>query len=225
MSRLIFVIAAAAFSAGVFAAQADVANNGSFEGRVVVEWLDDPFVPTMRLVEPFEFHQSNGKVWNVPVGHIVKGRGMPPLFRDLVGQPFNGGFRKASIVYDHATQAMKEPWDEAQRMFLEASLAEGVTQSEAKAMYMLLRAQGSRWEVPGSRCYGSCHGKTEPLLWRPVVDEAVVGDLLGWVRHNDPSLLDIEQRAETAILDRGPHVFPLQPCLVFSGSTLIGRVC
>jgi hypothetical protein len=225
MSRLIFVIAAAAFSAGVFAAQEDVANNGSFEGRVVVEWLDDPFVPTMRLVEPFEFHQSKGKVWKVPVGHIVKGRGMPPLFRDLIGQPFNGGFRKASIVYDHATQAMKEPWDEAQRMFLEASLAEGVTQSEAKAMYMLLRAQGSRWEVPGSRCYGSCHGKTEPLLWRPVVDEAIVGDLLGWVRHTDPSLLDIEQRAETAILDRGPHVFPLQPCLVFSGSTLIGRVC
>ena len=120
---------------------------------------------------------------------------------------------------------MENPWDEAQRMFLEASVSEGVSGPEAKAMYMLLRAQGSRWEVPGSRCYGSCHGKTEPLLWRPVVDEAMVADLLGWVRRDDPSLINIEQRAERAVLDRGPHVFPVERCLIFSGSTLVGRSC
>lgn len=225
MNRFILGAAAVVFSAGVLAAGTSRTDSGSFDGRVVVEWLDDPFVPTMRLAEPFEFRQFKGKVWRVPEGHVVKGRGMPPLFRDLIGQPFNGAFRKAAIVYDHATQAMIEPWDEAQRMFLEASVAEGVTRPEAKAMYMLLRAQGSRWEVPGSRCYGSCHGETEPLLWRPVVDEAVVADLLGWVRRNDPSVVNIEQRAETAVLDRGPHVFPVERCLKYSGSTLVGRTC
>jgi hypothetical protein len=180
MNKLLIIVSILAFSTGVLAAEGGETDHGSFEGRVVVEWLDDPFVPTMRLAEPFAYAQSKGKVWKVPQGHIIKGRGMPPLFRDLIGQPFYGGFRKASIVYDHATQEMKQPWDEAQLMFLEASMAEGINESEAKAMYMLLRAQGSRWEVPGSRCYGSCHGKTEPLLWRPTVDEAVVGDLLGW---------------------------------------------
>jgi len=225
MNRLIFAVAAAALSAGVLAGESVYADDGSFGGRVVVEWLDDPFVPTMRLVEPFEFRQSKGKAWKVPEGYVIKGRGMPPLFRDLIGQPFNGGFRKSAIVYDHATQAMKDPWEEAQRMFMEASMVEGVSQSEAKAMYMLLRAQGSRWETPDSRCYGSCHGKTEPLLWRPVVDEEVVADLLGWVRRNDPSLVTIEQRAETAVLDRGPHVFAIERCLIFSGSTLVGRSC
>jgi hypothetical protein len=210
---------------GAFAASETGKEVGFFEGRVLVEWLDDPFVPTMRLVESFEYHEASGRVWKVPAGHVVKGRGMPPLFRDLIGQPFQGGFRKAAIVYDYTTQAMEEPWDEAQLMFLEASMAEGVIQSEAKVMYLLLRAQGSRWEVPGSRCYGSCHGKTEPLLWRPVVDDSAVGELLGWVRRENPSLLDIEQRAETAVLDRGPHVFPVQPCLIFSGSTLVGRRC
>ena len=225
MNKLLIVVSMIAFSAGVLAADSGEFDVGSFQGTVIVEWLDDPFVPTMRLVEPFEFDQAQGKVWKVPQGHIVKGRGMPPLFRNLIGQPFYGGSRKAAIIYDHATQEMKKPWDQAQLMFFEASMAEGVTQSEAKAMYMLLRAQGSRWEIPGSRCYGSCHGKTEPLLWRPVVDEAVVSDLLGWVRRDNPSLVEIEQLAETAVLDRGPHVFPLQPCLVFSGSTLVGRVC
>jgi hypothetical protein len=225
MQRLILAIAAAALSTGILAGESVDSGVGSFDGRVVVEWLDDPFVPTMRLVEPFEYRQSQGKAWKVPEGYVIKGRGMPPLFRDLVGQPFNGGYRKAAIVYDHATEAMKDPWDDAQRMFMEASIAEGVTRPEAKAMYMLLRAQGSRWEVPGSRCYGSCHGETEPLLWRPVVDEDVVADLLGWVRRNDPSLVNIEQRAETAVLDRGPHIFPVERCLIFSGSTLVGRSC
>lgn len=224
MKNLLILVSLVSFSAGVLAAEND-GSAGEFQGRVVVEWLDDPFVPTMRLVEPFEYRQSGGKSWKVPAGHVVKGRGMPPLFRDLVGHPFNSGFRKAAIVYDYTTQTMKEPWDKAQLMFLEASVTEGVNGTEAKAMYMLLRAQGSRWEVPGSRCYGSCHGKTEPLLWRPVVDEAVVADLLGWVRRDDPSLVEIEQHAETAVLDRGPHVFPLQPCLIFSGSTLVGRRC
>jgi hypothetical protein len=225
MNKLLIGVSMLALSAGVLAAESGKIEYGSFEGTVVVEWLDDPFVPTMRLVQPFEFQQAKGTVWQVPEGHIVKGRGMPPLLRLLIGQPFYGGFRKASIVYDHATQEMKRPWDEAQLMFLEASMAEGIVPSEAKAMYLLLRAQGSRWEIPASRCYGSCHGKTEPLLWRPVVDEAVVNDLLGWVRRDNPSLLEIEQFAETAVLDRGPHVFPLQPCLVFSGSTLVGRIC
>jgi hypothetical protein len=138
----------------------------------------------------------------------VKGTGLPPLFRDLIGQPFDGAFRKSSIVYDYVTHKMTEPWDDAQHMFLDASVAEGVTQAEAKAMYMLLRAQGSRWEVPDSKCYSHCHGKGTPLLWRPLVDEAVVGELLGWVRRNNPSLAEIEQRAQTAMLYPGPHVFP-----------------
>ncbi len=225
MNKLLITVAAIALSSGVLAAEGGAIDHGSFQGRVVVEWLDDPFVPTMRLIEPFAYQQASGEAWKVPQGHVIKGRGMPPLFRHLIGQPFYGGFRKASIIYDHATQEMRQPWDHAQRMFLEASMVEGVHESEAKAMYLLLRAQGSRWEVPGSRCYGSCHGKTEPLLWRPVVDEAAVNDLLGWVRRDNPGLVEIEQAAETAVLDRGPHVFPLQPCLIFSGSTLVGRKC
>ena len=203
MKKLLILIATAALSVGGFAAEV-----GEFQGRVIVEWLDDPFVPTMRLVEPFSFRQPDGKVWVVPGGHIVKGTGFPPLFRDHFGQPFNGGFRKSSIVYDYVTQKMTEPWDDAQNMFLDASVAEGTAQAGAKSMYMLLRAQGSRWEIPDSKCYGHCHRKGKPLRWRPLVDEAIVGELVGWVRRNNPSLTEIVQQVETAILYPGPHVFP-----------------
>ncbi len=203
MKKLLILIATAALSVG-----GSAADVGEFQGRVIVEWLDDPFVPTMRVVEAFAYQQPGGKVWVVPGGHIVKGTGLPPLFRDLIGQPFDGGFRKSSIVYDYVTEKMTEPWDDAQHMFLDASMAEGVTQAEAKAMYLLLRAQGSRWETPDSKCYGRCHSKGKPLLWRPLVDEAIVGELVGWVRRNNPSLTEIEQQAATTILYPGPHVFP-----------------
>jgi hypothetical protein len=202
MKKLLLLVAMAALSVGGLAAEI-----GEFQGRVIVEWLDDPFVPTMRLVEPFAFRQPDEKVWAVTGRHIIKGTGFPPLFRDHFGQPFTGGFRKSSIVYDYVTQKMMQPWDDAQHMFRDASIAEGVAQTEAKAMYMLLRAQGSRWEVPDSKCYGRCHGKSKRLLWRPLVDEETVGELLGWVRRNNPSLAEIEQSAQAATLYPGPHVF------------------
>lgn len=197
-----------------------------FEGKVVVEWLDDnPFVPTMRIVQDFAFRQAQGRLWSVPGGEILQGKSMPPLFRDRIGSPFEGSFRKSAVVYDYATQTMKEPWRDAQIMFYEAALAEGVMPAEAKAMYLVLQAQGSRWEVPDSRCYGFCHGKTEKLIWRPMTDDVRLADILNWVRANDPSMEDVERRARAAILDPGPHIFPHDRCRVFSGSTLVKKLC
>lgn len=197
-----------------------------FEGRVVVEWLDDdPFIPRMRLVQDFGFRQSAGKLWRVPGGQVLEGRGVPPLFRDRIGTPFEGLFRKAAVVYDYATQSRAESWGDAQRMFYEAALAEGVTPAEAKAMYLVLQAQGTRWELPGSRCYGACHGGGEPLVWRPMVDDQRLARLLDWVRAGDPDLDEVESRARHAILDPGPHLFPPDHCREYSGSTLIRVVC
>ncbi len=201
------------------------AEHGNFEGKVVVEWMDDPFVSSMRLVEDFGFREAKGKVWTVPRGQVLDGKGMPPLFRDLIGQPFEGGFRKASVIYDFAAHKMTEPWEDAQRMFFEASVAEGVFPADAKAMYLVLAAQGSRWEVPGSRCFGSCHATSQPLEWRPVIDERKVGELLAWVRVADPKLEEIDMRAQSAIRVLGPHIFTQPACQEFSGSTRIRKSC
>ena len=161
-------------------------GQGGFEGRVVVERIDEGFVPSMRAVEDFGFRQAKGKFWKVTHGEVFDGKGMPPLLCDLVGPPFEGSFRNSAMVYESATQKRTEKWDEAQRMFFEAAVAEGVALQDAKVMYLLLAIQGSRWEVPGSRCFGSCHGVSGPLEWRPVIDEARAGELVKWVRAADP---------------------------------------
>lgn len=201
------------------------AEQGGFEGRVVVEWLDDAFVPSMRTVEDFGFRQTKGKLWKVARGQVFDGKGMPPLLSDLVAPPYEGRFRKSAMVYESATQRMTEKWDEAQRMFFEASVVEGVAPQDAKVMYLLLVLQGTRWEVPGSRCFGSCHGVSTPLEWRPVIDEARTGELVKWVRTVDPRLEDIDLNAQSAIRAKGPHIFTQPPCDMFSGSTLVRKRC
>lgn len=202
------------------------AEEGQFEGRVVVEWMDDPFVPTMKLVEEFRFHQADGKIWKAPSGQVLDGKGLPPLFKHLAGQPFEGGFRKSAVLYDAAAHRMDMPWDAAQRMFYEASVLEGVFSADAKAMYAVLATQGSRWELKGSRCFGSCHGSTLPLEWRPVVDERKVNELVAWARAADPELREIDVRARRAIKAFGPHIFTQPECDdLFSGSTRIRKHC
>ena len=201
------------------------AEQGEFEGRVAVDTVDEGFVPSIRALEDFGFRQSTGKFWKVARGEVFDGKGMPPLLCDLAGPPYAGSFRKSSMVYESATQRRTEKWDEAQRMFFEAALVEGVAPHDAKVMYLLLAIQGSRWEVPGSRCFGSCHGVSGPLEWRPVINETRTGDLVNWVRAADPKLDEIDRRAPSAIRANGPHIFTQPPCDMFSGSTLVRKHC
>lgn len=198
------LIVLAVFSGAVLSA-----DGGRFDGRLILEWVDDsPFIASMRLVEDFSFQQANGKIWTVPAQATIDGRSMPPLFRDLIGHPFESGFRKAAVVYDFAVQDMSQPWLDAQRMFHEASIVEGIQPLQAKQMYLLVNAKGSRWAERGvSSCFRSCHMASAELKWRPLVDDKEVIELVGWVRQSDPTLPEIEQRVEKALLHRGPHIF------------------
>lgn len=189
----------------VLAAQA-----ARFDGRIVVEWVDEnQFVASMRLVEDFSFIQASGEIWLVSTGSVVDGRSMSPLFVRLSGHPFEGGFRRTAVVYDHAAKQQARPWKDAQRMFFEGSVAEGTLPIEAKVMYLLINATGPRWVVRGeSSCFNQCHHTGDPeLVWRPLVDEEPVVGLIGWVRDEDPSMDEIEQRVDEVILHPGPHIF------------------
>jgi hypothetical protein len=181
---------------------------GTFEGRVVAEWSDDPFFPTLRLKEELLFRQTGGDTWVVPAEATVDGRSMPKLFFSLIGDPWTSGFLKSAVTYDYAVKAKARRWKDAQRMFVEGAVVEGVHTIDAKAMYMLLHATGSRWAVRWmSGCYGRCHASDSELEWRPRVDDEKVIALVTWVRKDDPSLEEIERRAGEAVVEAGPHIF------------------
>ena len=190
-------------------ALAQETGEAAFSGNVVLEKTgDDPFIPSFRLNHKLVFRQANGKEWVSPPGSVVDGRAVPTIFVQLVGQPLDSSFVKSAVSYEVAVRNKQRTWQAAQRMFYEAVLTEGIEPSEAKAMYLLLSGSGTRWAMRDSkRCFGRCHTDAVELEWRPLVNDEKLESMLTWVRSDDPSLDQIDQRARTAIVDKGPHVF------------------
>jgi hypothetical protein len=125
----------------------------------------------------------------------------------VVGNPFQSAFRKTAVVYDYVAKSQEESWEDAQHMFYDGALVEGILPVEAKVMYMLLNATGLRWEKRGTAdCYGRCHVKDADLDWTPKVRDEQVLALVSWVRAEDPSLDEIERQVGSVILEKGPHI-------------------
>ena len=189
-------------------ARADGLTGGKFVGSGQIEKLDDdPFVTHFRLIGELRFEQADGEVWVTPSNAILDGRSVPLLFNKLIGNPFNLDFRKTAITYDFAVKSKFHPWKRAQRMFYDGAVTEGVDPVKAKVMYTLLSASGSRWaQHSPDGCFNRCHNRFKELEWRPTVDEQQLISLLDWVRKENPSLDEIDQQANKAILDQGPHI-------------------
>ena len=183
------------------------ADPGGFDGQVVVQWLDDPFIAKMQLMQDFAFRDPQGRRWIAPKGHVLDGRSIPLLFREMIGPPFGGEYRKATVVYEYHCHAMNEPWRDVHRMFFDASRSEGVPEMDAKVMYMALYAGGLRWEPRGSRCFASCHAAAESLSWMPAVEPNEVQPLVKWIRQTNPGLDEIDRRLDATIMKPGPHIF------------------
>ncbi|UCH49253.1 MAG: DUF1353 domain-containing protein [Betaproteobacteria bacterium] len=198
-----------ALSLGTSAADTAEPAVGRFDGQAELERLDDdPFVPSFRLIGELRFQQVGGPVWVTPSNTILDGRAMPTLFVQLFGHPFEGQFLKTAISYEYAAQKKDRTHQEAQRMFYDAAVTERVAPGEAKVMYTVLSASGSRWAMRGpNSCFRRCHTDAKELEWRPRVDHEKLVALLEWVRRENPTLDAVDQRASEAILEEGPHIF------------------
>jgi hypothetical protein len=202
MKSTLFVLA------GIFTCAAALsASQGRFVGKVVVEWLDDPFVAKLQLREDFGFEDQAGKLWLARQGQVLDGASIPPVFRSMIGMPFVGDYRRASVVYDYYCHVIAEPWRDVHRMFYHASLTEGVGEVDAKVMYAAVYAGGMRWEMPGSSCFRSCHAAAPSLTWKPYAEEKDVGPVVEWIRQVNPALEEIDARVDAAVKRPGPHVF------------------
>ncbi|NDC53526.1 MAG: DUF1353 domain-containing protein [Planctomycetia bacterium] len=120
---------------------------GSFDGRVVARWHDDG--RDMTLVEPFAYVDAAAVRWIAPAGAVVNGASIPRPFWSLIGGPFEGRFRNASVVHDVACVERTRAWRQVHRMFYEACRCGGVGAVEAKTMYYAVYHFGPRWRLEG----------------------------------------------------------------------------
>ena len=68
----------------VFCACSARAESG-FEGIPELIPIDDSFIEQYKTTNELIYRQKDGRVWVIPEGSIVDGRGFPRLFMDIFG--------------------------------------------------------------------------------------------------------------------------------------------
>jgi len=122
---------------------------GRFEGKVVAEWDDGG--RDMTLMQPFAYVDPRQERWEAAAGAVVNGASIPRPFWSVIGGPFSGRFRNASVVHDVACVVRDRPWHLVHRMFYEACRCGRVAVVKAKTMYYAVHHFGPRWRVEERR--------------------------------------------------------------------------
>jgi hypothetical protein len=131
-------------------ASTDPRDYGWFEDCVRARWLDDGRY--MALLNPLVFHQTQGnRVWTAPARTRTDGASIPPAFWSIIGGPFEGKYRDASVNHDYECCVQQNPWREVHRMFYDGMMARGEEAWRAKLMYFAVFFFGPRWPTTQNR--------------------------------------------------------------------------
>lgn len=117
---------------------------GKFSGDPQTVWLTEQGVPdrNMSVVKDFIFTDPDGKAWKTPKDSVVNGASIPRVLWTLIGSPYTGDYRRASIVHDVACDEAgknKKKRSAADRMFFHACLAGDCSWREAIILYIGVR--------------------------------------------------------------------------------------
>src|SRR4051812_31635812 len=81
----------------------------------------------------------------VPERTRVDGASIPQALWSIVGSPFTGKYVQASVIHDYYCDVRVRRWQHVHRIFYEAMLVSGVSETRAKIMYAAVYFAGPRW--------------------------------------------------------------------------------
>jgi hypothetical protein len=117
---------------------------GRYTGKLILEPM--PGGQQMKTVQDFGFLDADGRHWPVPPGTSVDGASIPKAVWSLLGRPWEGKYREASVVHDYHCTVRSVDWQSVHRMFYRAMLVSGVSERRAKLVYAGVYFAGPRWE-------------------------------------------------------------------------------
>ncbi len=159
---------------------------GRFVGNPQSEWLDNR---DMRLLTDFIYIDPNENAWLAPEGSVVNGASIPKVFWSMVGAPFTGQYRNASIVHDVACVQRQSTHEEVHRMFFDACMAGGMREPDAKMLYWAVSRFGPRWHTEmrtRTAVYTTGDPDSEPREYSTNTEVVVVDDVA------EPTQADLE---------------------------------
>ncbi len=181
---------------------------GQFIGEVITKWLvEDGDDRLMEVLNDFTYEDPATKRWTTPAGWKVDGASIPRALWTIVGSPFTGDYRRASVVHDHYCDVRTEPSDAVHLMFYNACRAAGVGLIEANTLYYGVLAGGPSWRTvrvvnfnvaaapaPG----GEVIDFRDTVVSQPPLDQAKLEQDIRWIAQANPSLDQIRARASAA---------------------------
>jgi len=111
-------------------------------GVVRTEWLEER---GMLLLDDFAFVDDTGFEWVAPKNSIIDGSSIPRFAWSLVGSPYVGLHRNASVIHDVFCQFRNQPVEKVHRMYYDAIRFSGIGKSKAKLMYQAIKIGGPKW--------------------------------------------------------------------------------
>jgi hypothetical protein len=119
---------------------------GHFVGRPRAEWQDDG--RNMVLLESFTYIDPANKKWTSASASTVNGASIPQVLWSIVGGPYEGKYRNASVPHDTECDLKARPWRDVHRMFYYGTRAGGVGWVKGMLMYGAVYFFGPRWPQP-----------------------------------------------------------------------------
>ena len=116
---------------------------GRYTAPLILEPLADG--RRMKLYRGFGFVDSAQRDWPVPAEAIVDGASIPRALWSVIGGPFEGKYRDASVIHDYYCDVRTRAWREVHRVFYDAMRASEVSELRAKIMYAAVYYEGPRW--------------------------------------------------------------------------------
>jgi hypothetical protein len=103
---------------------------------------------TAELIADFTYIDGKKQSWRVPKGWRVDGASIPQALWTVVGGPFEGKYRYASIVHDYyCDQPQGVAWEDVHKMYYEACVAGGYDDQMAGWMFALVYRGGPKWPL------------------------------------------------------------------------------
>lgn len=128
-------------------------NYGNYVGDIVAKW--DPGGRKMTLVKPLRYIDTKNSEWLAPEGAVIDGASIPKFAWSIIGGPFEGKYRSASVIHDVACVEKNRPWKDVHYTFYTAMRASDVPEATAKVMYAAVYHFGPRWPTPIQVRYAS----------------------------------------------------------------------
>jgi hypothetical protein len=169
---------------------------GYYSGAPETRW--DPDGRSMTLLNELRYTDPQGGVWIAPAGSKVDGASIPRSLWTIMGGPFEGKYRNASVLHDVAYDQHNRPWQDCDRMFYNAMRCSGVGAVEAKTMFYSLYKFGRHWKFTVKRAKPVKKSEVAAAEQFPraiPVDSNEVSAARAWIQGSEPSLEQIEQRA------------------------------